>query len=125
MTLQVWNLRVIVLKIHLSWHYAAYSCCLSSFPAPLSYIINSSASHYIGIKKTSQSLFLCCLELYSHSSLVEAQTALCPAGFKEAEMAADVGTLQSHVCPRPRIVVPLTFHLGTLSLTHVMTSDRF
>lgn len=59
MTLQVWNLLVIVLKIHLSWHYAAYSCCLSSFPAPLSYIINSSASHYIGIKKKQVKACFC------------------------------------------------------------------
>lgn len=46
-----------------------------------------------------------------------------PQGFKEAEMTADVGTPQRRVCPPPCIAVQLTFHLGTLSPAHVMTSD--
>lgn len=123
MTLQVWNRLENPLVLAL--------CCLLLlpfiFPCPLILYNQQQCIPLYRKKKTktSQSLFVCCLELYSHSSLVEAQTALCPAGFKEAEMAADVGTLQSHVCPRPCIVVPLTFHVGTLSLTHVMTSDRF
>lgn len=47
MTLQVWNLLVTILKIPLSWHFGASSCCLSSLSPRLSYIINSSTSHYI------------------------------------------------------------------------------
>lgn len=85
-------------------------CCLLLltfiFPSPL---ILHNQQHCIPLyrkkKTTNQSLFVLCLELYSHFSL-EAQTGLCPAGFKEAEMAADVGTLTKprlssalHRCP--------------------------
>lgn len=71
-------------------------CCLLLlpfiFPSPL--ILHNQQLRiplYRKKKTTNQSLFVFCLELYSHFSL-EAQAGLCPSGFKEAEMAADVGS---------------------------------
>lgn len=125
MTLQVWNLLVTILKIHLSLHFAASSCCLLSFPPPLSYIINSAASHYIERKKQQIKACLCSASNSILTSRWKHRQVFVPQALKRRKWLQMWGAEQSHVCPRPCIVVLLTFHLGILLVTHVRTSDRF